>query len=285
MIPNPELESAGVAWLSHYDKLRQDVAKIGAASWQDMEHTKLRIEAFWTDATRLASLLRNRDDLCGHLQAWAGTHGRFEVYVAPIESDGKGILRMVVAPDGISFIDGGEESQARQARNFDEWFVQTVARPFPWGDWGKDFIPLDGNIWGSRATVSLPICGFPEALDVATDLPYRLAGFAGYGTNSYAIYVTEETPRLSMRFRFQFGGAYGDPEKEAGRLVDDLVDVQHFLDEYGPRFSRIELRRNISRCHLGLWRAAESEFRGPVANFGELRTRARDALAMQSTPG
>jgi len=190
---------------------------------------------------------------------------------------------MVVIPDGISFIDGGEVSQPGQARIFDEWFVQTVARPFPWSDWGKDFILLAGNVWGSRVITGHPVSGFPHLLEVATDVPYRLAGFAGHGVNSYAIYVTEESPRLSMRFRFQFGGAYGDPEKEADWLVADLVEVAYFLDEFGPLFSRIELGKHISRCHLGLWRAGEPCFRGPVENFAELRTRARDLLGKGTT--
>jgi hypothetical protein len=284
MISNPEPENEGASWIRRYDELRQDLPKIGAATWLDLNEGKLRIEAFWTDATKLASLLRDRNDICGHLQSWGASHDRLEVYVAPVGGDGQGVLRIVVTPDGIAFIDGGDDSEQVQARNFDEWFLQTVSQPFPWRDWGKDFVLLDGNIWGSPGIAGHPISGFPHRLEVATDVPYRLSGFAGHGVNSYAIYVTEERPDLSLRLRLSFGGAYSDPEKQAGWLIADLVEVAHFLDEFGPHFSRIVLGKNISRCCLGLWRAGEPCFRGAIDKLAEMRTRAREALGKGTMP-
>jgi hypothetical protein len=123
-----------------------------------------------------------------------------------------------------------------------------------------------------------PIAGFPHRLEVATDVPYRLSGFGGHGVNSYAIYVTEERPDLSLRLRLLFGGAYSDPEKQANWVIGDLVKVAQFLDEFGPLFSRIELGKNVSNCRLGLWRAGQICFQGPIGKLAEAPTRAREVL-------
>jgi hypothetical protein len=279
MIPNPELENEGASWIRRYDELRLDLPKIGAATWLDLNEGKLRIEAFWADAARLASLLRERNDICGHLQAWAAAHGgRLEVFVVHVGGDGQGVLRIIVTPDGIAFIDGSDDSQQGQAKNFDKWFLQTVSLPFPWRDWGQDFVPLDGNVWGSPGIAGRPIAGFPHRLEIATDAPYRLSGFGGHGVNSYAIYVTEERPDLSLRLRLLFGGAYSDPEKQANWVISDLVAVAQFLGEFGPHFSRIELGKNVSNCRLGLWRAGQVCFQGPIGKLAELGSRAREAL-------
>jgi hypothetical protein len=278
MISTPALEAEGDVWIRRYDELRQDLPKIGAATWLDLNAGKLRIEAFWTDATKLASLLHDRNDICSHLQSWAATHGRLEIYVVPVGGDGQGVLRIIVTQDGLSFIDGGDDSQQGKAKSFDEWFLQTVSQPFPWSSWGKDLVALDGNIWGSPGIAGRRISGFPHRLEVTTDLPYRLSGFGGHGVNSYAIYVTEERPDLSLRLRLLFGGAYSDPEKQAIWVIGDLVKVAHFLAEFGPRFSRIELVKNVSNCRLGLWRAGETCFQGPIGKLAELGSRAREAL-------
>jgi hypothetical protein len=278
-----DLEAQGVVWLEQFVSLNPATIGLESASWLDVKSGKLRIVSKWTNVRQLSNLLSKRDDLLRHFLQWTAEHGKLQIFIAGIDSNQEGQLKIVVAPAGMMFIDDEDHEASQAVANFSDWFRKTTSKTFPWSDWNDELIQLQPEIWGSPVLRGSRLLGDYRVIEVSTQSPYRIVGYKGHGINSYFIYVTEEKPEVSLRLRMSFGGVYSDPEVSSEKIIKTLETVKNFLAEFQPQFSSIKLHNNISYWQMQLWYSGEIVFDSEIKNLNECFTWARAVLQVIST--
>jgi len=101
---------------------------------------------------------------------------------------------------------------------------------------------------------------------VAGRTTYRLAAFGGHGMNSYAIYLTDVRPGLSLRLRLSFGGVYGDAERDSAAVVTTVQRLYALVDAVGARLAHFELESDMERHRARLRSTAENGKDGSITS-------------------
>ena len=122
---------------------------------------------------------------------------------------------------------------------FAEWFRDTLGRPCPLP---AELLPTqqrDATVWCSENLshrVDLPLG--PSFID---GMDYVLAGHWGQGVNSYAVYYIGVWGTHRVFFRLAYGGAYGDPERDAAFAANFLTAYSQFRERQRSRLAGLTL--------------------------------------------
>ena len=87
--------------------------------------------------------------------------------------------------------------------------------------------------------------------------------------NSYAIYLTDVRPGLSLRLRLSFGGVYGDAERDSAAMVTTVQRLHALVDAVGARLAHFELESDMGR-HRARLRGTAGEWEGCVDHLDDL---------------
>ena len=133
-------------------------------------------------------------------------------------------------------------------------FKKTIGIPFPrvfYPDHSTEpLAPLTRELlcFSQAVANDMPLPIFSDNLEEA---PYGawLAGFWGYGANSYAWYFVRKSHRCHVFLRLFYGGVYGDPAQDAERVRSFLqryTAFERWVRENGIHRWRIE--NNMGSC-------------------------------------
>jgi hypothetical protein len=81
---------------------------------------------------------------------------------------------------------------------------------------------------------------------------YCMAGHWGHGVNSWAFYLIERRGAHKVFFRLPYGGAYGDPSRDAARAVRFLASYQSFRERWLSRLAEYDLLHEMGKGNARL---------------------------------
>ena len=81
---------------------------------------------------------------------------------------------------------------------------------------------------------------------------FIMAGFWGHSVNSYAFYLIGRSGNHQCFFRIHYGGAYGDPEEDALRVILFLQSYQAFRESWLERSTESDLHHEMGKSHARL---------------------------------
>lgn len=233
-------------WLDELNRLLAATADLGPAQWADRAQGLLRLVTPRPHGQLVAAALDRNQNVMDHLTTWSGTtHLQILVAQTGFAPDGS---RRITVRKGTVWIECGDDPAAAVPATFDGWFKALTGRPFPIPGWGTELAPAGRNFWLPPGATRSDVSGFPRPLRVAKLTDYRLAVFDGHGCNSYAIYLTDVRPGLSLRLRLFFGGFYGNPEDDSARVVSPVAGLYRLVDDLKVRLTHFEYTLNIDRA-------------------------------------
>ncbi|MCC6812156.1 MAG: hypothetical protein IT381_32345 [Deltaproteobacteria bacterium] len=207
--------------------------------------------------TELAALIKD-DTALEKLEAWPG---RGELVIA-IEVGGQTDVFAVVRGGSI-YIASSEPKATAAALELLPWFSDLIGRPFPLDLPASETKHIVDHFFGSDFLTPADISEaregprtLPHVLNAKVDRPYRVLGYWGYGTNSYAFYETIVRDALDVRLRLPFGGVYMDAEEAADSVVSVLVSAERIVARHSPSLGRLELWGNMGAAR-GTWTPRE----------------------------
>ncbi len=179
-----------------------------------------------------------------HLCAWPRSED-LVVWAAPA---GGSSTPLILIRDRRLLVVSGPPPQQKRARSFDEWFRDLTGSPFP-VDLGP-LAELSENLYGPQGDVKEDYRQLNWGLlrrgwSKANPLPYAAVSFSGYGSNSYAIYVTRVLARTRMVLRLAHGGVYLDPSTSVPQLLADLVGAVRLQDRAAANGAPLFLNHNM----------------------------------------
>lgn len=114
-----------------------------------------------------------------------------------------------------------------QKSAFGEWFRDLVEAPLPIQ---LSLIQLGPDLWGSLKTRGRTRYGRSWLPRIYGLRDYTLFGFGGYGSSSYAVFMTRRRGDTELMLRLWWGGAYPDPESQRPRLLSELAEANHLFE-------------------------------------------------------
>jgi hypothetical protein len=271
----PELNNTPIddPWLDELNRLLAATPDLGPAQWVARGEGLLRLITPRPHGQVVCATLNRNEEVLEHLASWRDTP-KLRVLVAQTDFDSEGSPAIVVR-DGRLCIFCGDDPEAAVPATFDGWFKSLLGRPFPLSGWGNKLRTIGQHQWVTPGVAERDIQGFPHPLSVAGRTTYRLAAFGGHGMNSYAIYLTDVRPGLSLRLRLSFGGVYGDAERDSAAVVTTVQRLYALVDAVGARLAHFELESDMER-HRARLRSTAGEWEGWVDNIEDLESVARE---------
>ena len=263
-------------WFEGLNESLKAYTRLGPVEWINQGAGKMRMKVADRFAKNVLARLNKADAFNARL------------VIAPIPlafefqgPDGKTVpLQMAVAGGSIRYIDL-DTPDARPDETFPEWFERIFERPFPIPDPG--FHCLEENTWATTGNAK-QVAGFPHRLELPECPVYRMVGFGGHSTNSYACYFSRVQPRLRIHLRIPFGGYYGDPDEQADTVVwfikkvDDLAHELLSIDG-DDRLDNLLIINNMGPPTIVLHNArGESKLGGMFWAGGDVFEAARKAV-------
>jgi hypothetical protein len=131
-------------------------------------------------------------------------------------------------------------SDPRRQTDFGAWFQATFGAEFP-VKLVQPLLHLRDTIWISASLECTPL-----SVPMTANCPrppgnFLMAGFWGHSVNSHAFYLIGRSDEHQLFFRLHFGGAYGDPRREAERIVAFLAGYQTWRAEWLSRLGSSDL--------------------------------------------
>lgn len=133
------------------------------------------------------------------------------------------------------------------ALSFADWFQKLVGAALPIE---FELMAIGQDLWGSSETRGMQVEGYPHTLCVPSLHSYSLAGYAGYGTSSYALYFTRVSGDTRLFLRLPWGGAYMKPEQMRPRLLGALVEGHRLFEEAARQKLPMHLNNNMGDWHF-----------------------------------
>lgn len=186
-----------------------------------------------------------------HLAAWP----RADDLVAWVVTTGGARMPLILVRDGSLLVVSGDTVDALRARSmgampFDAWFQQLTGAPCP-----VDLGPLKElgeNLYGPPGDTrddyrnpnwALLRRGWRDE----TPAPFAAVSYAGYGCNSWAIYVTRVLGPARLFLRLRHGGVYLDPKESVPRLLQNLTSAVRLQNDAAARGIPMFLNHNMGR--------------------------------------
>jgi hypothetical protein len=184
------------------------------------------------------------EEIAGLLQSWNGEDlilsvrgsGNTPSKPSALVREGK----LFLVSDASAFDPGPENL------SFAEWFQALIGAPPPIE---LELIQIGESLWGSANARGCKVEGFPHVLRIRALKDYSLVGYAGYGCNSYALYVTRVSGDTRMFLRLPWGGAYMNADEDRPRLLEDLRAANGFFETASRKRLPMWLNNN-----MGAWR-------------------------------
>jgi hypothetical protein len=260
-------------WLDELNRLLAATPDLGPAQWVARGEGLLRLITPRPHGQVMCATLNRNEKVLEHLASWRDTP-ELRVLVAQTDFDSEGSPAIIVR-DGRLCIFCGDDPEAAVPVTFDGWFKSLLGRPFPLSGWGNKLRAIGQHQWVTPGVAERDIQGFPHPLSVAGRTTYRLAAFGGHGMNSYAIYLTDVRPGLSLRLRLSFGGVYGDAERDSAAVLTTVQRLYTLVDAVGARLAHFELESDMGR-HRARLRGTAGEWEGWVDDLEDLESVARE---------
>lgn len=132
--------------------------------------------------------------------------------------------------------------------DFAGWFHETFGAEFP----VRLVLPLPhlrDQIWTSEPR--------PDSVPMTSNCQrpagdHLLAGFWGHSVNSYAFYLIQQFGSHRLFFRLSYGGAYGDPDKDAARVLGFLRGYQSFWMRWAGRLKESDLHHEMGKSYASV---------------------------------
>jgi hypothetical protein len=272
----PKEIPASAPWLDELNRLLAATPDLGPAQWVDREKGLLRLITPRPHGQIVAAALGRNQPVMDHLGTWSGTP-RLQILLAQTDFVPDGSPRITVRR-GTVWIECGDDPEAALPATFEGWFKALTGRAFPIPGWGAELEPAERNLWLPPGARRSDVQGFPHALHMGLQGEYRLAAFDGYGSNSYAFYLTDVRPGLSLQQRLSFGGVYGNPERDSARVVEFVKALYELVDEFKVHLTHLEYTSNMGRDRARLVGSA-GEWEGPVESLAQVASLAGEIAA------
>ena len=271
----PKVTPANEPWLDELNRLLAATPDLGPAQWVDREKGLLRLITPRPHGQLVAAALDRNQKVMDHLTTWSGA-APLQILLAQTDFVPDGSPRITVRK-GTVWIECGDDPAAALPATFEGWFQALTGRAFPIPGWGAELQPAGRNFWLPPGAARSDVSGFPRPLGLAKRTEYRLAAFDGHGSNSYAFYLTDVRPGLSLQLRLYFGGFYGNHEGDSARVVDFVQALYGLVDEHKERLTHFGYTLNMDRARARLVGSA-GEWEGPVESLVEVARLAREII-------
>lgn len=148
------------------------------------------------------------------------------------------------------------------------WFEELIGAPLPVV---LALECVEDGLFGTPNTRGRKVEGLPHVMQMRGLGEYSLAGFYGYGSNSYALYVTRVSGVTRMFLRLPWGGAYMKAEEARLRLLEALREANRLFETAAQKELPMWLNNNMGEWSVAAVPEPKSRQRASWFSFDNAR--------------